>query len=526
MNKGMSTKPTLTIPPRANMAISVPISLPAVMLVSAIAIFAALRLWHMTTYSIWGGEAFSIIGAKQHWNDMFSYIIADIVHPPLFYVLLKLWILVGGESLLWLKLFSVLNGIAIIVPFLLLCRELDLRLPVVNLSVLLIAVNGYLIHYAQELRMYSMFTFLTLCSFWLFIRFFKSTDSNIRLLLILTVVNLLTIYTHYYGWLAVGLEFLFLLMWRRKAFAFGVSILILLLIFSPWAFLVIQEAKAIGGLEQNLDWIPKPHLVDILDFYATLNGSLGSRYIELFGFLLFSLPLLPWFISMVRTGGLKSTNEDAILFSWLALLSFLPVIVIFLVSQNLEQAVWIDRYFIFIAAPYMLLVAAAVYRLESKWLRQIYIFVIVLWSVLACITDLRTNRMAWTGAQLGSRIDWEALSLQMEQAESAPDYPVKVYSLPVVSKGVSTGYWTIATSLDYYLDLHHDARFEMMSAHNNHELINMLEDDHFWVAYFDIIDWPQPPPDVALDKNGYRIGNQIIYDLQGNRIVLLSVWKK
>jgi hypothetical protein len=54
----------------------------------------------------------------------------------------------------------------------------------------------------------------------------------------------------------------------------------------------------------------------------------------------------------------------------------------------------------------------------------------------------------------------------------------------------------------------------------------MLEDDHFWVAYFDIIDWPQPPPDVALDKNGYRIGNQIIYDLQGNRIVLLSVWKK
>ena len=134
--------------------------------------------------------------------------------------------------------------------------------------------------------------------------------------------------------------------------------------------------------------------------------------------------------------------------------------------------------------------------------------------------------MAWTGAQLGSRIDWEALSLQMEQAESAPEYPVKVYSLPVVSKGVSTGYWTIATSLDYYLDLRHDARFEMVPAHNNYALINMIEDDHFWVAYFDIIDWPQLPPDVALDKNGYRIGNEIIYDLQGNRIVLLSVWKK
>jgi hypothetical protein len=66
----------------------------------------------------------------------------------------------------------------------------------------------------------------------------------------------------------------------------------------------------------------------------------------------------------------------------------------------------------------------------------------------------------------------------------------------------------------------------MVPAHNNYALINMIEDDHFWVAYFDIIDWPQLPPDVALDKNGYRIGNEIIYDLQGNRIVLLSVWKK
>jgi uncharacterized membrane protein len=522
----MSSKPVIPLESPINRVVNLPISLPAAILTSVITIYVALRLWHMTAYSLWGGEAFTMIGAKQGWNGMFSYIIADIVHPPLFYVLLKFWILLGGESLLWLKLFSVLNGIAIVVPFLLLCRELHLRLPVVNLAVLLIAVNGYLIHYAQELRMYSMFAFLALCSFWLFIRFFNFIDNDFRSLLILTVVNLLTIYTHYYGWLVVGLEFLFLLLWRRKIIVFSLSIVILLLIFSPWAYLVIQEARSIGGLERNLDWIPRPRLLDILNFYATLNGPFESRYIKLFGLILFSLPLLPWFINILRAGQQKSTSEDVISFSWLALLSFFPVIVIFLVSQKFEQAVWIDRYFIFIAAPYMLLVAAAVYRLEPKWIRNIYIFLIVLWSVFGCIRDLRTDRMAWTGAQLGSRIDWESLALQMSQAESTSEDPVKVYALSVVSRGVATGYWTIATSLDYYLDLYHEAKFEMVAAHNNHELIKQIEEDHFWVAYFDIIDWPLPTPDAALDQNGYRIGDQIIYDLRGNRIVLLSVWKK
>ena len=74
--------------------------------------------------------------------------------------------------------------------------------------------------------------------------------------------------------------------------------------------------------------------------------------------------------------------------------------------------------------------------------------------------------------------------------------------------------------------MHDDARFEIVPARNNDALINEIEEDHFWVAYFDIVGWPEPAPEVALNKNGYRIGDEIIYNLRGNRIVLLPVWKK
>lgn len=525
MNKRMSKKLELTMVSQANRVITLPANLPALTLVTFITIFVALRIWHIAAYSLGGGEAFAMIGAKQDWNGMFSYIVADIVHPPLFYVVLKLWVLIGGESLPWLKLFAVLFGIAMVVPFLLLSRELNLQLPVINLAILLMAMNGYLIHYAQELRMYSMFAFLALCSFWLFIRYFKIPNNDFRSLFILTIVNLLTIYTHYFGWLVVCFEFLFLLIWRRKVLAFGLSIIALLILFSPWAYLVIQEARSIGGLERNLDWVPKPRLVDILDFYFTLNGPIGSHYIQLAGFLLFGLPLLPWLINIVRSGRQDSVSEDAIMFSWLVFLSFGPVMLMFLVSQKLEQAIWIDRYFIFIAVPYLLLISAAVYRLEPKWVRTIYVVLIAVWTIFAGINDLRTNRMAWTGAQLGSRVDWDALALQMEIAEPESDYPVKVYTLPVVSRGVTSGYWTIATSLDYYLDLRNDARFEMVWVRNNDALINKVEEDHFWVAYFYIVDSPQPAPDQLLQENGYRLGDKIIFRQLGNRFVLLPVWK-
>src|SRR5574339_125823 len=109
-------------------------------------LFIILRVWKINAYSIWGGEAFSMIGAKQDWHGMFTYVIADIVHPPLFYILLKLWIALGGESVLWLKLLPVLSGVALVVPFYFLCRELGFQRPEMSLALFLAAVNGYIIH--------------------------------------------------------------------------------------------------------------------------------------------------------------------------------------------------------------------------------------------------------------------------------------------------------------------------------------------------------------------------------------------
>jgi hypothetical protein len=511
--------------PSAKRQIALATLLPALIPSLLVTLFVISRIYHITTYSLWGGEAFTMIGSRQDWASMFAYIVDDIVHPPLIYIVLKLWLAVGSESVLWLKLLPAIFGIGMIVPFFLLCQELNLKSPETYLALLIMGVNGYLIHYTQELRMYSMFAFWALCSFWLFLRYFKSTDNGTMLLNSLTVVNLLAIYSHYYGWLVVAMEFLFLLIWRRKILSFGLSIAGLLLLLSPWAYFVVREARSIGGLERNLGWIPTPDAIDVLNFYATLTGPLGSRYVKLLGLALFNLPLIPWFWRTARAG-FKSEKEDLVPLLWLAILSFLPVIVIYLISQRYDQAVWMDRYFIFIGTPYMILVATAAIRLPNRWVRNVWIIFIIGWSVLAGVHDLKTNRIAWASPQLGSRIDWESLARQMSEAESAEGFPVKVYTVPVISKGYRTGDWAISTSLEYYLDSLNDDRFELVYTPDMGTLLGSVDDDHFWVAYFDITDWRQRSPVPALIDKGYRVGDEIVFGQRNNQILLLPVWRK
>jgi hypothetical protein len=337
----------------------------------------------------------------------------------------------------------------------------------------------------------------------------------------------MAIYSHYYGWVVAGMELLFLLIWQpRKLLGFGLSMAVLLLAFVPWASRVIREAQSIGGLDRNLGWIPKPHVFDIVYFYSTLNGPFGSFYVRFLGLILFGLPMAVWLWRIIRSG-IKTREGDAIALSWLALLSFLPVIVLYFISHRTEQAVWIDRYFIFIAVPYLLLVTVAAFRLEPKWLKYPWIGLIVLWSLYAGLNDMITNRMAWEGAQMGSRVKWEVMTQQLIEAESDLPGPIRVYTLTVISKGLRTGDWASSTSLDYFLHSYGEGRFQFVYARDVKSLLNRPpQEDHFWIAFFEVAQGPQASPALTLKENGYRTGDPIIFGGLYDRVVLLPVWRK
>src|SRR6266403_794535 len=69
------------------------------------------RLYHNLDISIWHDEAFSALMIKYPWHEMFTRLAMD-VHPPMYYIALRLWHYVFGSGLWSLRGFSVVFGVA------------------------------------------------------------------------------------------------------------------------------------------------------------------------------------------------------------------------------------------------------------------------------------------------------------------------------------------------------------------------------------------------------------------------------
>ncbi len=501
-----------------------------------IVLFAAVRLWRLTAACLWFDEIFGIHAARHGWSELLRFVAADIIHPPLFYLLLKIWIGIGGESLLWLRLFPAVFAIAAIVPFLLLSRALELNQTERNLALLLLAVNGYLIKYAQELRMYSLLMFLSLCSLWLFVKFFKAEPDSRKQLAWLFLVNLLLVYSHYAGWLVVILEGSAAVIWQRpKAKRFLASIAVTILAFAPWVFLVIRNAEAGKGLAQNIGWVSRPTFWDLTQLYALLNKPFWfiqssaarpfDRVTALFALLVLGVPLLLWSVRLWRAGGhVKGAPVNP--FRALFLLSLGPVLIVFGLSWLLPQSIWGTRHLIIVAAPYSVLAAVAIIRLPRYWIKISTCLILGSWLLLAGI--------AWTFARPQPYIwcQWEPLALQAQLSDPSPSEDIRVYAfedliayhLWFAYSSLHANQFKVAVIKDVP-GIQEDAAYFLPRRFNEVAVMNseQVHGDEIWIAYR-ASDWNEMAPPLSTFRNmGYAVKNVYSGSAQGQQAFMVRM---
>ena len=410
-----------------------------------VALALAARLWRLDAACLWFDELFGLHAARHGWNALPRFVALDLIHPPLFYVLLKIWVAVGGESVWWLRLFAVAASVVAFVPLALLGRELKLGRRTLALALLLAASSGYLIKYAQEVRMYSPLLLFAACSLWLFARLCNAeTDAGRRrATLALAGANLLLVYTHYFGWLVVGLELAFLLAWRRRlAPRFAAWTAAVALLFAPWAWAVWRAASA-GGVAQNIGWAARPALRELFLPYLLLHEPFRFqqhthepavlRLSVALALIIFAPALLAlaW-RTLARGRGTvggeinarvegdghnaagrsvaaddaTATNGDAAMrdktvasetiathsaaelrgefaLRFLVFFSVAPVVLTFVLAHALPHSVWGTRHLIVIAPAYLLLAAHAVTSLRPGWLAACVCALLGCWLALA-----------------------------------------------------------------------------------------------------------------------------------------------
>ena len=398
------------------------------LLALAILLFILSRFWRLTSSCLWFDEIFSVHAAEHSWSALVRFVAADIVHPPLFYLLLKVWIAVGGESLLWLRLFPAIVSIAAIVPCVLLARELKLNTGETALAVLFLAVNGFLIKYGQEVRMYSLLFFLSACSLWLFVSMSRFEHSSKWRWAALTLINLLLVYTHYFGWLVVSVQLIIVLLWdRKRAKGAMISSALLILAYVPW---LIELARAYDShrVTQNIGWIPRPGLRAFAELFTLLNQpfvfqqSSAERSFNLITLglmsLMFGVPLIILGRQTLRQR-LESSNRLLILMVafWLA-----PIIFVAGTSWLLPHSIWGTRHLVIVMAPYAILVAVGVARLRPYWMRVTFVLLFGCWLSLAAgfFVIRPAPNFVWCA--------WTPLAQQLDQTSQTSDGSTPVYA--------------------------------------------------------------------------------------------------
>jgi Dolichyl-phosphate-mannose-protein mannosyltransferase len=491
--------------------------------VALVALAAGARLWRLDASCLWFDELFGLHAARLAWGELLHFVALDLIHPPLFYLLLKIWTAAGGDSARWLRLLPVVCALAALLPLWLLGRELRLPARTLRLALLLSAASGYLIKYAQEVRMYAPLLLAASASLWLFARLCnppdeeapprtddelaQRTDNELtreagdeptrrtgnapsriggaarprtrptwprgrqaRLgLAALTLVNLLLVYTHYFGWLLVALELVFVLTrarWRARAFA--VSAAFTVVCFAPWAWALARAAGegggafgaggpvsgGVGGLAQNIGWAMRPGPLQLFEPYLLLHEPFRfQRHTHepaVLPFSVFMAALLfgPALLALARRTLARKINPAAedvgaqapdgraraevfrratelkeaepapparerFAVGFLAFFSFAPTLAAFALSWALPHSVWGARHLVVLAPAYLLLAAHALATLRPRWLSAAAGALLGCWMLLAAAGQLarRPAPHVWCA--------WEPLAREAVRAEFA-----------------------------------------------------------------------------------------------------------
>lgn len=242
-----------------------------------------LRVWDITTSPLWYDEAFSRLVANLPDLGQVVLATAGDVHPPLYYSLLWFVVHIFGGSVLAVRLFSVVFGLAGLYLTWLIAGQVGLSHSAKTITLALMTFFPVEIYYSQETRMYTLLQFLVLAQVLYLLR---------RDWLKFACVTLLALYTHNYAlyYTAIlGLVGLALELRRsdKQVVKLVASIAIPGVAWLPWAFVLMWQMRAIQG---NF-WIPTLEVGSVL--YAVFQ-ILG-------GFNVFD-PLIPLMVVSISAG--------------------------------------------------------------------------------------------------------------------------------------------------------------------------------------------------------------------------------
>jgi mannosyltransferase len=304
-----------------------------------------LRAWHLDFQSLWRDETDAIRFSQVPLREQLDNLVRPGWNGPLYFMLLRGWLALVGESEFAARFSSLLAG-TLAVPLTWVVGRRMAGRATGAIGAALVALSPYLVWYAQELKMYALVLSLGLLSTYLYWR--ALDEGRWGWWIGHIVVTSLAMYTHILAVLILLPQALwFLVDWRRyrpRWRGWLVDMAALTLPYLPLA--AWQVPVLLSDFQTGHPFFPLDDMVRVL-FLAFSRGVAtpwGPVPVSMAAFLF----LLLGGLALRTRNGYRGVLPLAL---WLAV----PVLAVYLIS--LGMPIFTDRYLIYVAPAYALLLA-------------------------------------------------------------------------------------------------------------------------------------------------------------------------
>lgn len=332
--------------------------------------------------ALWYDEACSWATSTDNIGIMHNLLNVDLQHTPLYFVLLKFWMKLFGQSEVAMRSLSLIFG-ALTVPFSYIVGKKISNNAVFSASIC--AVSPLLVLFSVEVRMYSLVVFLVLLSFYYLIDFEQKSDK--KSLIKLVAVNILIPYT-FVGGILYNLSVLicygfYLFKNKKDKFKFYLKFELIEFIFLiPYFILISYYAKMRSIFVISHEGILKfAHVVDVFRnfFGATIQQNVywvpdGNYNIDFWFTLFVIVPCVYFVIGFIKS--LKSEDKFIKTLSAILLCNFFFAIIFAIFKVN----VFTSRYILYLFPP---VITLCVYGLSQKY-NQRYLKAFLVLFIIAC----------------------------------------------------------------------------------------------------------------------------------------------
>ncbi|MDR3223874.1 MAG: glycosyltransferase family 39 protein [Methanobrevibacter sp.] len=326
-------------------------------------------------------EEFTFHLVSYSFEEIILATAAD-VHPPLYYFLLKLFLMCFSSSLsvsiILAKVFSVIPLILLICFSFIKIRK-DFDWLTVGIFLFSLVSMSKILYYFTQIRMYSYVMFFMFLSFYYCCEIIKKP--NKKNWIIFTVFGLLAAYTHYYGVIAVGFLFLFLFIhivrgnWEFFK-SWVLSFIATLLVYCPWIYF-FSSSKYFYGSELG---VPSFTVVfGIVGFmFSPITDVLNHNSLNIYGLILFIVVLVFLMVILFKRKRIMAVDYGFAL--------FVGVLFFGLIFSVLVKPIFNERYLLLVLVCFWFSFSVLLSRSYSK--KKIFIPVLIVLIFVGFVNSL------------------------------------------------------------------------------------------------------------------------------------------